>query len=88
MFKVCFWSQGGQDAKILDAIKTQVGVGQYLAAIQMLKQTPEFIAGVDGLQVPRHVPQSSSSFGDEAGTIVSLPSQSNVVSSCFATSCL
>ncbi|DBA66722.1 hypothetical protein WJX79_001922 [Trebouxia sp. C0005] len=59
--------QAGQDAQILDAIKTQIGVGQYLAAIQMLKQTPEFIAGVNGLQVPRHVSQSSSSPGDEAG---------------------
>ncbi|KAA6420440.1 MAG: golgin candidate 6-like [Trebouxia sp. A1-2] len=67
MFNACFWSQAGQDAQILDAIKTQIGVGQYLAAIQMLKQTPEFIAGVNGLQVPRHVSQSSSSPGDEAG---------------------
>lgn len=86
MFNACFWSQAGQDAKILDAIKTQIGVGQYLAAIQMLKQTPEFIAGVNGLQVPRHVPQLSSSPG--AGTIMSLPSQSNAVFSCFATICL
>ncbi|DBB15044.1 TPA: hypothetical protein ACH3X3_004627 [Trebouxia sp. C0006] len=60
-------SQAGQDAKILDAIKAQIGVGQYLAAIQMLKQTPEFVAGANGLQVPRHVPQSSSSLGAEAG---------------------
>ena len=51
----------------------------------MLKQTPEFIAGVNGLQVPRHVPQSFSPLGDEAGTTVSLPSQSNVVFSYFAT---
>ncbi|KAL0019412.1 hypothetical protein WJX77_011077 [Trebouxia sp. C0004] len=60
-------SQAGQDAKIIDTIKTQIGVGQYLAAIQMLKQTPEFVAGVNGLQVPRHVPQLYSSLGDEAG---------------------
>lgn len=82
---MCSCFQSGQDAEILDTIKTKIGVGQYLAAIQMLKQTPEFIAGVDGLQVPRHVPQSPSSLGGEAGTIVSLPSQSNVVFNCFAT---
>lgn len=85
---MCFWSQAEHDAKILDAIKTQIGVGQYLAAIQMLKQTPQFIAGVNGLQVPRRVPQSSSSFGDEAGILLSLPSQSNAVFSCFAATCL
>lgn len=37
----------------MDAIKHQVGVSSFFAAIQNVQQTPEFAAGLSGLQVPR-----------------------------------
>lgn len=70
----CFQTE--QDAEVLDGIKSQIGISQYFGAIQDLKQTPQFIAGANGLQVARPATQAAASSGDAAGSPVSLPSQS------------
>lgn len=70
----CFQTE--QDAEVLDGIKSQIGISQYLGAIQDLKQTPQFIAGANGLQVARPATQAAASSGDAAGSPESLPSQS------------
>ncbi|KAL3158641.1 hypothetical protein ABBQ32_011389 [Trebouxia sp. C0010 RCD-2024] len=48
-------SQGEQDG-LLDTIKHQAGVSDTFAAMQSMQQTPEFAAGLSGLQVSRQPP--------------------------------
>ena len=62
-FSAC---QAQQD-EIVDAIKHEVGVSSLFAAIQNVQHTPEFTAGLSGLQVqrsPMPVQTSDESPGD------------------------
>ena len=71
------WWQDRQDAEVLGAIKSQIGMSDYLAAIDTLKQAPEFVAGISGLQLPRNADSAAEHPGrNEEGT-PSLPPQSS-----------
>lgn len=50
----------GEHDDILEAIKHQVGVSDTFAAMQSMQQTPEFAAGLSGLQVSRQAPPAPS----------------------------
>ena len=75
--------QGADSADILDAIKHQVGISNFFAAINSMQQTREFAAALSGLQVPKRVTpqlQTGPPAGIAASLTVSPPSQSTVPS--------
>lgn len=52
-YVLCMCCQDSHNVEVLDVIKSQVGMSDYFAAIQGLKQSPDFAAGVSGMQVPK-----------------------------------